>query len=82
MEEPLTITPIPPLVVLLLHHEQAKGSPLTQEEVEKIRDNAVCIVLPASKRKAMDDARGYDDIDPEFAWEHWQQVRGQLGQDN
>jgi len=82
MDEPLILTPIPSLVSLLLHHEQAKGSPLTQEEVEEIRDNAACVALPASGRKAVDEERGYEDIAPEFAWQHWQQVRGQLGQED
>ena len=80
MEEPLIATPIPALVAILLNREKAKGSPLTKEEVEDIRDNAVCIMLPVSERKAMDEARGYADIDLDSAWAHWQEVRKQLEQ--
>ena len=80
MEEPLIATPVPATVALLLNRETAKGSPLTKEEVEEIRDKAVCIMLPVSERKAMDEARGYEDIDPQFAWEQWQDVRKQIRQ--
>ena len=78
MEEPLIATPIPALVALLLNREKQKGSPLTKDEVEDIRDNAVCIMLPISERKAMDEARGYTDIDLDSAWEHWQVAREQM----
>jgi hypothetical protein len=81
MDEPLIPTPIPALVAILLNREKAKGSPLTQEEVESIRDEAVCIMLPASTKKAMDESRGYEDINPECAWQHWRDVRKQLGQE-
>lgn len=37
---------IPSLVSLLVNAEKQKGSGLTQQEVEKIRDNATCISVP------------------------------------
>lgn len=77
---PLVPTPIPALVAILLNKEREKGSPLTESEVLEIRDNAVCMMLPLSKKQEMEEARGYPDIDPEFAWEHWQEARVQLGQ--
>lgn len=80
MDEPLIPIPVPALVALLLNREKAKGSALTKEEVESIRDKAVCIMMRLSMKKTMDDSRGYEDIDPEYAWEQWQRVRTQLGQ--
>jgi len=77
----LVVTPVPALVEVLLFKEREKGSPLTEAEVVEIRDKAVCIALPLSERIAMDEARGYADLDPENAWEQWQEVRRQHSQD-
>lgn len=52
VEDPLIPTSIPALVVILLNREETKGSPLTREEVEEIRDKAVCVMLPSSKEKS------------------------------
>jgi len=75
MDSNLIITHIPSLVATLLNRERAKGSPLTCEEVEAIRDSSSAVVLTPEKRAAVDERRGYDDIDPERAWEDWQIVR-------
>jgi hypothetical protein len=76
--EPLVPTPIPALVVILLNKEKRKGSPLTEGEVIEIRDKAACIMLPLSEKRAMEEARGYADIDPEFAQPQWQEARREL----
>ncbi|MGF1451160.1 MAG: hypothetical protein ACFB21_03680 [Opitutales bacterium] len=62
----------------MLNKEREKGGPLTQEEVERIRDNAPCIAMTPEQRRAVDEGRQYDDIDPEFAWEEWQVARTEL----
>ncbi len=80
MSEPLHIVPVPPLAAVLLNKEQAKGAPLTQSEVEAIRDGAACIMMTTASWKAVEAERGYVDIRPEHAWEEWQQVRKYLGQ--
>lgn len=77
-EDPLIPAFIPALVVLLCQSEKRKGSPLTRDEVLKIRDEGVCIMVPRSKAAAIAESRGYDDIDPEQAWERWQVAREQL----
>lgn len=69
------ITPVPALVVLLLAEEKMKGLPLAEHEVASIAHHAQCIAMPRHARRKLDEARGYDDIDPEHAWEQWQQVR-------
>jgi hypothetical protein len=71
----LIITHIPSLVATLLNKERAKGSALTKEEVETIRDEAPARVLTPEQRASVDARRGYDDIDPERAWEDWQIAR-------
>lgn len=73
--EPLVPTPVPALAVLLLNLEKQKGSPLTEAEALEARDKAACIMLPLSQKRAMDQARGYRDIDPENVWEEWLAIR-------
>ena len=69
------ITPIPSLVATLLNRERAKGSALTREEVDAITDGARCVALTPEQRASVDKRRGYDDIDPERAWEDRQVAR-------
>ncbi len=74
----LVMTPVPALVAVLLAKEREKGQPLSREEVEKIRNEAACIAMPRDVREKLDESRGYQDIDPEYAWEQWQEVRKEL----
>ncbi len=76
--DPLIPVFIPALVVLLAHEERVKGTPLTRDEVLAIRDRGVCMMLRQSMAVEMATKRGYDDIDPEFAWDAWQEVRSTL----
>ena len=78
MDDDLIITPVPALVAVLLAKEEEKGSPLTKEEVEEITDKAECIAMPRHARESVDESRGYDDLDPEQAWEQWQRMRKDL----
>ncbi len=77
-ENNLIITPVPALVAILLAREKEKAAPLVQEEVEDIVRNTECITMPRHAREKVDAVRGYTDIDPEHAWEQWQQVRKDL----
>jgi len=77
-DEPLVITPMPPLVVLLAHHEKQKGAPLTEAEVLSIRDRAVCIALPRSDARQMAEKRGYEDVSLENVWQEWNAIRKQV----
>lgn len=78
-DDPLVVVPLPPLVTVLAWHETQKGAPLTEEEVLEIRGKAICMTMPRSQAAAMAAARGYDDIDPERAWEEWSVARVGLG---
>jgi hypothetical protein len=77
-DEPLVPVPIPALSMLLLNLERSKGSPLTEAEALSARDKAVCMMLPLSKKRMMDEKRGYSDINPENVWAEWQALRSQL----
>jgi hypothetical protein len=76
--EPLDLVFIPPLVLLLLNKEKEKGSPLTQSEVEGIRDAAICVSMRRSLASKMENARGYPDLDSERTWDDWSQRRAAL----
>ena len=80
-EEELIPVPVPALVAVLLNQENEKGSPLTEQEVLEIRDNAACIMMPISVASEMAESRGYDDLNPEYVWEQWQQARLELIED-
>lgn len=65
----LIIVPVPALVAALLNLEKKKGCPLTEAEVLAARDGASSIAMPRQAHAQVVAARGYDDIDPEHAWE-------------
>ncbi|WP_413676534.1 hypothetical protein [Pantoea dispersa] len=62
---------VPPLITLLLRKESEKGSPLTEDEVNSIRDDATALSLDSETALAMAESRGYRDIDPENCWAEW-----------
>jgi hypothetical protein len=67
----LIFAPVPALVAVLLNLEEQAGQPLTEAEVLTARDNAHCIAMPPHAHKAVVEARGYSDIDPEHVWQEW-----------
>lgn len=67
----MTILFIPSLISLLVSKAEDKGSPLTEQEVLDIRDNATAIVTDPEEVLAVAERRGYQDIDPEHCWEEW-----------
>ena len=70
---------VPPLSALLANKEEAKGKPLTREEVLEIRDSATCVAMSEEEAQQVESKRGYKDIDPANIWQEWQQVRKGLG---
>jgi len=77
-EEPLVPVFMPALVAVLLNKDKAKGSPLTEAEVLKIRDACHVVMAPLDVARKMAESRGYEDIDPERAWEEWSAIRPTL----
>lgn len=78
-DEPLVPVIMPPLSAILTSAEDKKGSPLTIDEVNDIRDKAPAIMLPQSAQRAMVESRGYEDIDPNNVWYDWQMLRREMG---
>lgn len=77
-DEPLIPVFMPELSLLLLRAEDLKESPLTIEEVIKIRDEAPCIMMYEEDARKMEATRGKQ-IDPENCWHDWQLLRRELG---
>jgi len=71
----MSIVFIPPLITLLLSKENEKGSPLTIEEVNCIRDNATAIQVDGDTALAIAESRGYRDINFEDCWNEWAAFR-------
>jgi len=78
-EDNLVLVFIPALAPLLLRAEELKGSALTEEEALRVRDNATCVTMTAEQATALEESRGYQDIDPENCWAEWQRLREELG---
>ena len=81
-DEQLAPIPIPALIAILLKSEHEKGSPLTEDEVLRIRDNAACIMLSLSAKNELEESRGYPDISQEYVWEQWQEARLELNENS
>ena len=69
---------VPDLIWLLQHSEANAGRPLTEQEVLDVRDKGVIVVLSVEDAIALNERRGYSDIEPERAWEQWQDARRRL----
>ena len=78
MSDPIPVF-IPALSAILLHAEDAKGAPLTPEEVLEIRDKASVIMMEPEDAATLARSRGYSDIDPENCWYDWQMLRREMG---
>ncbi len=70
---------VPGLVATLLHTERARGRPLTQEEVEHLRDECPAIAMDLAGALQLERSRGYADLEPRRAWEQWRIVREHYG---
>jgi hypothetical protein len=69
---------MPALVAVLLSVERKNGAPLTQAQVELIRDKASVMVVSPQAARAVEEKRGYRDIDASDAWREWQAARKEL----
>lgn len=69
---------IPALGTVLVAAEDRKGSPLSYDEVIRVRDRAACIMMTSVDAAKMVESRG-GDLDPENCWYDWQMLRRELG---
>ncbi|BCQ34590.1 hypothetical protein ERHA54_20650 [Erwinia rhapontici] len=66
---------IPSLMGLLSDAERQKGASLTREEVEALRDTAMCVSIPDRIAFALDPSQNFSDINPENCWDEWSRFR-------
>ncbi len=74
-EDRLEVIFAPDLLYLLRFKESEKGSCLTEEEVLKIRDNAICMTIASSRLREIEKSRGYKDVDPKNCWAEWNEYK-------
>ena len=67
---------VPSLSAVLLAKEKEKGSPLSKEEVEDIRNISTCFSVDSTAD--VEEGRNYKDIDPKNVWEEWCALREEL----
>jgi hypothetical protein len=67
---------MPSLAALLTRAEELKGSPLTEEQVTRVRDAAIAVVTPADVAALTVEQRGYPEVDHAAPWESWLAIRG------
>jgi len=66
---------IPSLMRLLSDAERQKGASLTREEVEALRDSAMCVSVPDRIAVALDPSQNFSELNPENCWEEWSRFR-------
>lgn len=71
----LVLVFMPSLAALLEKAEQLKGAPLTEEQVIRIRDAALVVATRSQAASAVEEQRGYADVDPANPWVTWQVIR-------
>jgi hypothetical protein len=73
----LAVLFMPSLAALLTRAEELKGSPLTEEQVIRVRDASQAVVTRADAAAATVEQRGYAEVDRLRPWETWRAIRGQ-----
>jgi hypothetical protein len=75
LPEHLSLVFVPSLAALLIRAEQLNGAALTENQVLAIRDRSMVMVVPQSKARAVQERRGYADVDAADAWNSWLKIR-------
>ncbi len=77
-EEELVPVFLPPLANLLAAATDQANRPLTESEVLEVRDAGVCMMMATSQALALEQARGFRDVQPEDAWADWHRLQVEL----
>lgn len=78
---PVTKLYVPALEALLRAAEDRKGSPLTEDEVRRIQQGAVCRTVPVDCAEAYGTRHLSPDLGPDDCWAAWQRVRDELARE-
>jgi hypothetical protein len=80
--ENLIVFSMPSLFETLSRREKFKGSPLTKAEVNQIGEDCRWVAVAIDDAPRIEEARGYQDIDPERCWVEWQEFRKRLAEES
>ena len=75
----LALVFVPSLAALLLQAQELNGAALTEAQVLKIRDGSKVMVVGPDQVRAVEEQRGYVDIDAADAWQSWLRLREAQG---
>jgi hypothetical protein len=67
---------IPSLAALLTRAAELKGGDLTREEVLHVRDACQVLVTDQGSVQAIEERRGYPDLNPVECYEDWLRLKG------
>jgi hypothetical protein len=67
----LSLVFVPSLAALLMRAQQLNGAALTENQVLAIRDASTVMVASHNAARAVEENRGYADIDAADAWRCW-----------
>ena len=76
LPEGLSLVFIPTLAALLTRAQQLNGAALTEDQVLRIRDRSTVVVVHHGDARAVEERRGYVDIDAADAWHSWLRLQG------
>ena len=79
LPEHLCLVFIPSLAALLERAKELNGAPLTENQVLRIRDGSKVLVVHTHAAEAIEESRGYPDIDAANAWQSWLAMAQQTG---
>lgn len=74
-QEELIACFMPPLITILEACETEKGSALSDEEILRIRDEAIIMTLSKSKVLKLEKSRGYRDLDSNNICKEWREYK-------
>jgi hypothetical protein len=67
----LSLVFVPSLAALLTRAQQLNGAALAEDQVVRIRNGSLVMVVSHGDARAMEEQRGYVDIDAADAWHSW-----------
>lgn len=71
---------VPSLAATLLNADKTGTNPLTERDAIAIRDRCPCIMLAPATAAAMEERRGYADMNPDNCWQEFLQLKDQLNE--
>jgi len=74
LPEHLTLVFVPSLAALLTKARELNGAALTEKQVLAIRDGSKVMVVDHDSARAVEEKRGYADVDAANAWQSWLQL--------